>query len=79
MRERSNPYYEDLFERGCNMSITDMIISAVLKKGVLYEARNVDADVEVPVVIDNLEHRIKVNIKCEHMTLRVNKEDEKES
>ena len=55
-------------------SITDMIISAVLKKGVLYEARNVDADVEVPMVIGNQERKITINIKCEHMTLRIDKD-----
>ena len=61
------------------MKITDMILSAILKKGILYEARNVDTDVEVPMVIDNEEHKIKINIKCEHMTLRIEKEEKDES
>jgi len=52
------------------MKITDMIISAILKKGILYEARNVDTDVEIP--IEN--QKIKINIKCEHMTLRIEKQ-----
>ncbi|GHV47377.1 hypothetical protein FACS189499_04780 [Clostridia bacterium] len=56
------------------MKITDMIISAVLKKGVLYEARNVDTDVEIPIVMENEERKIKINIKCEHMTLKIEKE-----
>ncbi|GHU53211.1 hypothetical protein FACS1894132_04760 [Clostridia bacterium] len=56
------------------MTITDMIISAILKKGVLYEARNVNTDVEIPMLLDNKENNIKVNIKCEHMTLKVEKE-----
>jgi len=51
------------------MKITDtvisMIVSAILKKGVLYEARNVD--VEIP--------ELKVNIKCEHMMLRIEKDE----
>ncbi len=51
------------------MKIMDMIISAILKKGILYEARNVD--VEIPVQ----EHKIKINIKCEHMTLRIEKDE----
>jgi len=57
------------------MKITDMVISAILKKGILYEARNVDTDVEIP--IENQERKIKINIKCEHMTLslRIEKED----
>jgi hypothetical protein len=53
------------------MKITDMVISAILKKGILYEARNVDADVEIPMLIENQERKIKINIKCEHMTLRI--------
>ena len=56
------------------MKITDMIISAILKKGILYEARNVNTDVEIPITIENQERKIKVNIKCEHMTLKL-KED----
>ena len=56
------------------MKITDMIISGILKKGVLYEARNVDTDVEIPMVIENQERKIKINIKCEHMTLRIEKD-----
>ena len=61
------------------MSVADMIISAVLKKGVLYEARNVDTNVEVPMIINNQEYRINVNIKCEHMTLRMDKDGKEES
>ena len=57
------------------MKITDMIISGILKKGILYEARNVDTDVEIPMVIENQERKIKINIKCEHMTLRVEKDE----
>ncbi len=55
------------------MKITDMIISAILKKGILYEARNVDTDVEIPIEIEN--QKIKINIKCEHMTLRIEKNE----
>jgi len=81
------------------MKITDMIISALLKKGILYEARNCDIDVEIPIdgqnekplmvsKINDAEYaqasmdtisalptsKIKVNIKIEHMTLKVEKE-----
>ena len=56
------------------MKITDMLISAVIKNGVIYEARKVDTDVEIPIVIDNQERTVKINIKCEHMTLRVETE-----
>ena len=57
------------------MKITDMVIQAILKKGIFYEARNVDTDVEIPMVIENQERKIKINIKCEHMTLRVEKDE----
>ncbi len=57
------------------MKITDMIISAILKKGILYEARNVDTDIEIPMVIENQERKIKINIKCQHMTLRIEREE----
>ena len=57
------------------MKITDMIITAILKKGILYEARNVDTNVEIPMNIEGREHKIKVNVKCEHMTLKFDKEE----
>jgi len=57
------------------MKITDMIISAILKKGILYEARNVDTNIEIPMVIENQERKIKINIKCQHMTLRIEREE----
>ena len=31
------------------MKISEMIISAIIKKGILYEARNVDIDVDIPI------------------------------
>jgi hypothetical protein len=61
------------------MKIKDMVISAILKKGILYEARNVDTDVEIPMVIDNQERKIRLNIKCEHMTLRIEKDEKIEA
>ncbi len=57
------------------MKITDMIISAILKKGILYEARNVDTDVEIPMIVENQENEIKIHIKCEHMALRIEKSE----
>lgn len=56
-----------------SMKITDtvisMIVSSILKRGILYEARNVD--VEIPIE----QKQIKINIKCEHMTLRIEKDE----
>ncbi len=57
-----------------NMKITDMIITAMVKRGVLYEAKNTDVDVEIPVNIEGLDKVVKVNIKCENMTIRIEKE-----
>lgn len=56
------------------MKITDMIITAMVKRGVLYEAKNTDVDVEIPVSIEGLDKIVKVNIKCENMTIRIEKE-----
>ena len=56
------------------MKITDVILSAIIKKGVLYEARNVDSDVVIPIVVGESIMEIKVNIKCDHMTLKIEKE-----
>lgn len=57
------------------MKIAEMALSAILKKGILYEARNVDTNIEIPVNIGNKESNVVVNIKCEHMTLRIEKEE----
>lgn len=54
------------------MKLTDMFISAVIKKGILYEARNCDLDFEIPM--EGKEGTIKINFKAEHMTLRVEKD-----
>lgn len=55
-----------------NMKISDMIISAIIKKGILYEARNVDIDVDIPTEKEG--KTIKVNFKAEHMSIRIDKE-----
>ena len=69
--------------------ITDMIISAVLKKGVLYEGRNVDITVDIPNT--NVSHptfkaedgrqyypsrTTSINIKAEHMTISLSNKNE---
>lgn len=56
------------------MKITDMILSAVLKKGIIYEAKNVDTDVEIPIIVDDQERKVKINIKCESMILKIEKD-----
>jgi len=54
--------------------ITEMIISAIIKKGVLYEARKIDTDIEIPAIIDNQENIIRLNLKAESMTLRIERD-----
>ena len=62
------------------MKLTDLILSAIIKKGVLYEARNCDVEFEIP---QNKEHgsnapneKIKIHFKAEHMSLRIEKGEE---
>lgn len=56
------------------MKIRDMIISAIIKKGILYEARNVDIDVDVPMTNQEETEFIRINFKAEHMIIRIDKE-----
>ena len=60
------------------MTFTDMIISAIIKKGILYEARNVDAEFTLPreSTDGNPKESIKVHLKAEHMTLRLEKDSD---
>ena len=62
------------------MKITDMIISAIIKKGILYEARNCDVEFDIPQKQDGdskeAKEKIKVHFKAEHMTLRLEKGEE---
>lgn len=56
------------------MKISEMIISAIIKKRILYEARNVDIDVDIPMANQEETEFIMVNFKAEHMTIRIDKE-----
>lgn len=56
------------------MKISDMIISAIIKKGILYEARNVDIDIDIPMPNQEGTEFIRVNFKAEHMSIRIDKE-----
>jgi hypothetical protein len=59
---------------GSAMKIMEMILSGVVKKGILYEARNLDSEIEIPLNMDGHDINVKVNIKCEHMTLRIERD-----
>lgn len=51
-------------------AITEMIISAIVKKGVLHECRNFNTEIEIPMTVEDSEHKVRIKINCEHMTLR---------
>ena len=57
------------------MKIADVIITALIKKGMLYEARNMDVDVNIPFGEDNGE-TIYVNIRCDRMSVKIEKNPE---
>ncbi len=61
------------------MKLTDMIISGLIKRGIVYEARNVNVDFTIPrtkmeQVGFDLDG-IKINFKADHVTLKIDKED----
>ena len=53
-------------------NIKEMILSAVIKKGILYEANKVDINVDVP----DGDKVIKINFKADNMSLRIEKSNE---
>jgi DUF917 family protein len=64
------------------MKITDMVISAIIKRGVLYEARNVETEFRIPTTYlgineETKENEIKIIFKTEYMSLRIEKDENK--
>ena len=59
------------------MKLTDMIVSAILKKGILYEARMVDMEIEIPMDQEGETEKpgkgIKVHLKADHMSIQIEK------
>lgn len=55
------------------MALSDMIISAIIKKGIVWEARNFETDVQIP------DSKVTVKIKAEHMTVRIEKDKKDET
>lgn len=53
-------------------NIKEMILSAVIKKGILYEANKVDINIDVP----NGTQMIKINFKADNMKLTIQKSEE---
>lgn len=52
-------------------NIKEMILSAVIKKGILYEAHKCDLNIDIP----NGNEIIKINFKADNMTLRIEKSE----
>ena len=53
------------------LNIKEMILSAIIKKGILYEANKVDINVDIP----NGNEVIKINFKADNMKLRIEKSE----
>ena len=51
-----------------------MILSALIKRGVLYEARDVDIDVDIPMSNTEDTEWIRINVRAEHMKLSIDKD-----
>lgn len=59
--------------------ISDLIVSGLLKRGILWEAKTFETDIVVPIEIDADGEAVEgklmtINIKCENMTIRIDKE-----
>lgn len=50
--------------------IIELAVSMIIKKGIVYEARNCDINIDIP----NGNEKIKVNFKADHMKLYIEKE-----
>lgn len=56
------------------MKMTDMVISAIIKKGILYEARNCDLEFEIPMEDEEKqEHKMLIRFTADHMMLKIEK------
>lgn len=62
------------------MNVMEMVISAIIKKGIIYEARNADLDFTIPIQQkeangEMTEKKVNIKFKAEHMSLRIEKEE----
>jgi hypothetical protein len=67
------PYNKNNLERGMDMKLTDMIVSALLKRGVMWEARAIEATIEIPGL-----EKLAI-IKIENMTIKLDKDKQAEA
>lgn len=52
------------------MKISDLIISAILKRGIFCDGRKIKADIEIPGT------NIKMHIEADNMTISIMKDEE---
>lgn len=59
------------------MKLTDILVSAIIKRGVLFEARNVDTQFDIPVSDEKSIglKAITIHVKAEHISIKVDKEE----
>jgi hypothetical protein len=58
--------------------MTNMILTAILRRGILYEAKNVNVDFEVPVEAlegdgKSKQENMLIHFKADNMTLQIEK------
>lgn len=61
-----------IFEEDAIMKMIEMLLSALLKKGILAEFHNVETDLDIP------DSKMTVKVKIDHMTVSFTKKDEEE-
>ena len=49
------------------MKLTDMLVNYIIKGGLISESRNIDVEMKIP------DSNMIIKIKCDHMTIRVEK------
>lgn len=62
------------------MKLSDMIVSSILKKGILWEARLVDVEFDIPQTPTSEGapvELIKIRVKADHMSIQIEKEEGK--
>jgi len=59
------------------MKLTDIMITSIIKKGFLYEAVNVDTEIEIPMAATDGESskNIVVRFKADRMSLKIDKSE----
>ncbi len=60
------------------MKISDVILTAIVKKGFLYDAKNVDMEFQIPMsaIIDGEDvSNVVIKFKADHMSLKIEKSE----